>query len=90
MILTRHPVASAAWRMGVAVAVVVVPDWADIAGIGIEEEFRHGENAAAFACANGTSRAFRRLSHRSFKLENGAATGTGEVVFGHEFSCLQL
>jgi hypothetical protein len=83
MILTRHPVASAAWRMGVAVAVVVVPDWADIAGIGIEEEFRHGENAAAFACANRATCGIGCHVHRPFELEQRATFGTRKIVFGH-------
>jgi len=47
VVLARHSMAAAAGGVGVTVAVVVVPDGADVAGIGFEEQFRHRKHALA-------------------------------------------
>jgi hypothetical protein len=47
MLLARQAVTAAAGGVGVTIAVVVVPDGANVAGIGFEEQFGHCEHAPA-------------------------------------------
>jgi hypothetical protein len=52
VILGRFSVSTAPWRMLMAIPIVVVPYRANFAGIGFEEEARHGEDAHRLGAAN--------------------------------------
>jgi hypothetical protein len=82
MLFVQQPMATASRSVGVTVSIVVVPDRADVAGIGFEEQFRHGENAVADRFANRAVREFGRLSHGPLYLEIRAAIRAREIVFG--------
>lgn len=81
MVFALRSVAAAPWRMLMTVPVVVAPGRADITWIGLEDQFRHGEDATAFRFADRAVGGFDRLDHRAFGFEIGAAFGTREIVF---------
>jgi hypothetical protein len=61
MILTRLSMATSARRVLVRVSVVVVPDGADIAGVGFEEEAGDGVDAGRRRAADRTRRGSGRV-----------------------------
>lgn len=67
----------------VAVAIVVMPDGADIPGIGLEEQLRWGERTPRGLIAYGTGGWFRRLRHRPLLFKASAALRASEVVLRH-------
>ena len=69
--------------MSVTVAVVVVPNRADVAGVSFEEELRYGEDAGCLCAADRTGRGSGRFRHRPLPLVDRPAAGAGVVVFGH-------
>ena len=83
MILAWQPMTTPPWRMRVTVAIVVVPDRAHIAGVGLEQEAGDGEDALGRSAADRAGGGSGRLAHRPLPLVGRPAIGAGEVVFRH-------
>lgn len=90
MILGWRPVAAATGRVGVAVAVVVVPDGAVVARVGLEEEARHGKQPPRFRAADRAVNRRARVAQRALPLEARLARGAGVVVAGQRAALLSL
>jgi hypothetical protein len=67
------------------VAVVLVPNRADIARIGFEEQPRHREYAPPAGPTDRTAGRRFSIMSASFDLEPGFAFRTGEIVSRHRF-----
>lgn len=65
------------------IPVVVVPIGADIAGIGFEEQLRHGEDAAAGGAADRAGGGVGGLAPGPRQVEMGVAFGTGVGIGRH-------
>src|SRR5215213_6579877 len=83
VILGWPPMTSSARRMLVRVSVVVMPDRADVARIGLEEEPGHGVDACRRRGADRTRRGTGRVGHRPLPLVHGPTGGAGIIVFRH-------
>lgn len=70
-------------RVRVRVAVVVVPDGADVAWVGFEQEAGHGVDPAGRRAADRTRRGSGRFRHRPLPLVHRAACGALVVVLRH-------
>src|SRR5215210_4390666 len=84
MLLGWTAVPPTARSMLMAVPVVVMPDRADVARVGLEEEPGYGVDARRRRAADRTRRGSGRVRHRPLPLVYGPATGAGIVVFRHE------
>src|SRR5829696_3476075 len=69
--------------MLMAIPVVVMPDRADVARIGLEEEPGHGVDACRRRGADRTRRGSGRVGHRPLPLVHGPTGGAGIIVFRH-------
>src|SRR5215216_3087408 len=69
--------------MLMAIPVVVVPNRADVARVGFEEESRHGVDAGRRRAADGTRGGSGRVGHRPLPLVRRPAVRAGIVVFRH-------
>jgi hypothetical protein len=66
-----------------AIPVVVMPDRADVARVGFEEEPGHGVDARRRRATDRTRRGSGRVRHRPLPLVYGPAIGAGIIVFRH-------
>ena len=83
VVLIRQAVTTTTGGVSVTITVVIVPDGADIAGVGFEEEAGWSEDAGAWTAANGAGDGRHRLAHRPIVLKAGAADRAGVVVAWH-------
>jgi hypothetical protein len=83
VLLARHSMPSTPRCMRVAVTVVVVPNRADIARVGFEQQLRRRVDAATHRATDGAGDGFGRVGHRTFLFKVSATVGAGEVVLGH-------
>jgi hypothetical protein len=83
VVFTRFPMAASPRRMLMAIPVVIVPDGADVARVGLEKEFWYGEHAGRIHAADGTGRRSGRFRHRPLPLVLRPAGGANVVVFRH-------
>ena len=83
MILTWQPMTPSPRRMLMAIPVVVVPDGADVARVGFEEESGDGVDACRRRAADRTRRGSGRIGHRPLPLVRRPAVRAGIVVFRH-------
>ena len=83
MLLARGFVTSATGGVSVGVALVVVPDRADVARVGFEEEFRHRVDAIAVLAAEGAVGGGFGVGHWAFEFPVDVAGGAGVVVLRH-------
>jgi hypothetical protein len=69
--------------MRMTVARVVVPDRGDVARVGLEEEFWHRVDAAAWLVADGAVCGGVRVGHRALEFKPGFAFRAGIIVLRH-------
>ena len=83
MLLDTCWVPAAPRWMGVAERAVVVPNRADIVGIGLEEELRRGVDAARRLATIRAVRRFTRLVDRTLDIKRLLTLITPEIVASH-------
>ena len=83
MVLCRTAVSASPGRMLMAIPIVVVPDGADVARVGFEEELRHRVDPGRRDAADRTRRGSGHVKHRPLPLVRCPAFRAGVVVFRH-------
>ena len=83
MIFARYTVPTAARRMRVGISIVVVPDRAHVARIGLEQEAGRGVDPNRLDAADRAKRRHGRLVHWALAVVARCAFGTPIFISGH-------
>src|SRR5215213_10960898 len=86
MVFARMPMATSPGRVLMTISVVVVPDGADVARIGLEEQTRGSEDTPSGRFANRTGVRIARLVHWALALVPRVALLAEVIVFRHQGS----